>query len=318
MKHGSDWYKRYPNDHLGGIQGLSVKEHAVYSIVLDLIYSHGGSVNDDPGWISGWIKDLGPSATRNTINSLVARGKLDREGDQLTQKRATIEAKTKEDLSETRQGAGKKGGISSGVSRQESQKNRYLSEAYACPREEERRGGKRKGEERRGEVDDDDDGGRVHAREADQSPDFRERLLVAIGADPVSGMIGPTGKRFGTGHEMARAQKWRDNFGFTEDEIVQEIAIITEARDANGTGPPGSWAYYESALTRLKTERAIAAMDTSPDTPQGTPRANRSNSRPLADNREFHRAHAEYERRLAAGEIDRGPDPSDPWARISE
>lgn len=139
MKHGSDWYKREPNAYLGGVQGFTAKEHAVFSVVLELIYSHGGSVNNDPSWFSGWIKDMGPASVRKAIDSLVAAGKLEVDGDQITQKRAKTEAKTKENLRETREKSGKKGGIASGKSRSTSNENNTLDEASASPREEKRR-----------------------------------------------------------------------------------------------------------------------------------------------------------------------------------
>lgn len=139
MKHGSDWYKREPNAYLGGVQGFTAKEHAVFSVVLDLIYSHGGSVNNDPSWFAGWIKDMGAASVRKAIDALVAAGKLDVEGDQLTQKRAKTEAKTKENLRETREKSGKKGGIASGKSRTTSNEINSLDEAPASPREEKRR-----------------------------------------------------------------------------------------------------------------------------------------------------------------------------------
>lgn len=139
MKHGADWYQREPVAYLGGVQGLTAKEHAVYSVVLDLIYLHGGSVNNDPAWIAGWISDMGSHAVRKAINSLVERGKLAIEGDQITQKRAKTQAKTKENVRETRRESGKKGGKRSGESRRQSKENNNISEASASTREEERR-----------------------------------------------------------------------------------------------------------------------------------------------------------------------------------
>tara|TARA_R110000751_G_scaffold240169_1_gene340802 strand:+ start:47 stop:865 length:819 start_codon:yes stop_codon:yes gene_type:complete len=93
MKSGMNWYKRNPVDYLGGVQGLTTKEHAVYSVVLDLIYQHGGEVNNDPSWIAGWIKDMGSSSVRNTILSLIEKGKLTENETKLTQKRAETEVK---------------------------------------------------------------------------------------------------------------------------------------------------------------------------------------------------------------------------------
>lgn len=83
MRHGADWYKREPTAYLGGVQGMTAREHAVYSIILDLIYQHGGSVNNDPAWFAGWISDMGASAVRVTIAGLVSRGKLTLEDGQL-------------------------------------------------------------------------------------------------------------------------------------------------------------------------------------------------------------------------------------------
>lgn len=101
MKHGSEWYKRDPLAYLGGVQGLTAKQHAVYSVVLDLIYQHGGAVNNDPRWISGWIADMGSAAVRKTILDLVSMGKLTVEGGQLSQSRAKTEAKTRETIRKT-------------------------------------------------------------------------------------------------------------------------------------------------------------------------------------------------------------------------
>ena len=131
MRQGSDWYKREPASYLGGVQGLTAKEHAVYSVTVDLIYQHGGSVNNDPSWIAGWIKDMGSAAVRKTISSLCERGKLQIEGDQITQKRAKNEAKTKENLRENARKNGEKGGKKSAEIRAANKKNNDLAEAPA-------------------------------------------------------------------------------------------------------------------------------------------------------------------------------------------
>jgi hypothetical protein len=48
MKSGTDWYAREPIAYLGGVQGMTARQHAVYSVVVDLLYIHGGSINNDP------------------------------------------------------------------------------------------------------------------------------------------------------------------------------------------------------------------------------------------------------------------------------
>lgn len=144
MKHGAEWYKREPLAYLGGVQGMTAKEHAVYAVVLDLIYAHGGAINNDPRWIAGWISDMGPAAIRSTISALAERGKLTVTETEISQKRAVNEVQTRENLRETRQKLGKKGGENSAKSRAEHNENNDIGEAKASTdveaiREEKRR-----------------------------------------------------------------------------------------------------------------------------------------------------------------------------------
>lgn len=118
-KAGADWYKREPIAYLADTQGLSSKEHAVYSIVLELIYVHGGEINNDPRWISGWISDMGSAAVSNALKALASRSSISLEitPEKISQKRAKAEAKTKANLREVRRENGKIGGIKSGETR---------------------------------------------------------------------------------------------------------------------------------------------------------------------------------------------------------
>lgn len=140
MRTGTFWYKRVPTKFLGGVQGMPMRQHAVYSVVLDLIYQHGGSINNDPKWISGWISDMGQAAVRNTIAELVAAGKLRIDGDQIAQSLADVMAREADDipenphetarkLRENRGKSGKKGGENSGKSRRAAKENNVLGEA---------------------------------------------------------------------------------------------------------------------------------------------------------------------------------------------
>lgn len=133
MRRGLDWYKRDPIAFLGGVQGMTAKQIAVYTITLDLIYQHGGEINNDAGWISGWIKDMGSASVRRTIDELCAMNptKLIKNGDKITQKRAENEAKTRQKLSENRAKIGKKGGENSSKSRSEFNEYNDLDQANA-------------------------------------------------------------------------------------------------------------------------------------------------------------------------------------------
>ena len=137
MKTGLDWYKREPVAFLGGMQGMTARQIAVYNVVIDLMYQHGGAVNNDPSWFAGWIKDVGASAARKTVSELIEMGRLelDSEG-MLTNKIVKNSAKTKQKLSETRAETGRKGGINSGVSRAADKENNALDEARASSKNE--------------------------------------------------------------------------------------------------------------------------------------------------------------------------------------
>lgn len=232
MKHGSDWYKREPAAYLGGVQGLTSKEHAVYSVTLELIYAHGGSVNNDPGWIAGWIKDMGQAAVRKTIEALCDRGKLMIEGDQITQKRAKSEAKTKENVSETARENGRKGGKKSAELRRMDNKVNDLGEATASSenqpekiREEKIEGG----------------GGSACARE-----DFRGQILEAMGHDPTG--ITANGKIIGKRADFEAFRKACDDLSIPQQDAV---AIVSEVTQAKRDGPAQSMSYFIDPLRRF-------------------------------------------------------------------
>lgn len=50
------WYKRDPNAALEGMAVLTLEERGAYNTILDLIYSHDGSVDDDDRFLAGWMR----------------------------------------------------------------------------------------------------------------------------------------------------------------------------------------------------------------------------------------------------------------------
>ncbi len=50
------WYKRDPNAALTGMAHLTLEERGAYNTVLDLIYAHDGTVDDDDRYIAGWLR----------------------------------------------------------------------------------------------------------------------------------------------------------------------------------------------------------------------------------------------------------------------
>ncbi len=102
------------------------------------------------------------------------------------------------------------------------------------------------------------------AEKTDPKPEeqtFRERLLTAIGADPVSGMIGPNGRRLGTKADMIEAGRWIGDLGLTEAECLAEVAAISCTKS---DGPPSKFAYFTPALTRLAGVKASPPLENQP------------------------------------------------------
>lgn len=261
MRNGSEWYKREPVSYLGGVQGMTAREHAVYSIVLDLIYVHGGAINNDPKWIAGWISDMGSAAVKRTIESLVERGKLAIEDGQITQKRAKNEAKTKEKLRENAQKTGKKGGKKSADLRRQAKENNDLPEGCATS---ENQPEKRREEysidtsSLRSEVSIHGDGG--GAREASPENPEPEKadlqpILEAMGFP--DGVVGPS-KIIGSPADRAEVQRWLDLPGMTMGIITAEIRRIAVQRQSD---PPQTVRYFRQPMQRLSGQITAGALD---------------------------------------------------------
>ncbi len=81
------YYKRFPRDFLDGTVGMTLEQKGAYGIVIDLIFSRGGKLPDDPRYIAG---QLGCSVRKwNSIkNYLLEEGKLTIRDDVISNKRA--------------------------------------------------------------------------------------------------------------------------------------------------------------------------------------------------------------------------------------
>ncbi|WP_192798474.1 DUF1376 domain-containing protein [Brucella intermedia] len=90
---GLPYYKAYPRDFIEGTIGMPFELKAAYRLVLDLIYMQGGNLPDDARYISGLL-----GCTLRKWNSLrgelIAMGKIEINGEFLTNKRAVIELET--------------------------------------------------------------------------------------------------------------------------------------------------------------------------------------------------------------------------------
>jgi hypothetical protein len=91
------WYKRDVLAALEGMSRLTLEEKGAYNSVLDLIYLHDGSVDDDPRYISGFLR-CDPRVWKRIRARLIDLGKLyvadnlgGQLGPQLCNRRADIE-----------------------------------------------------------------------------------------------------------------------------------------------------------------------------------------------------------------------------------
>ncbi len=113
---GLPYYKAYPRDFIEGTIGMSFELKAAYRLVLDLIYMQGGNLPDDARYISGLL-----GCTLRKWNSLrgelISLGKIEINGEFLTNKRAIIELETArkytEKQSENRSSLNKNKGLKS-------------------------------------------------------------------------------------------------------------------------------------------------------------------------------------------------------------
>jgi len=103
-------------------------------------------------------------------------------------------------------------------------------------------------------------GGSASAREI-SDPTFREKILTAIGVDPVSGLTGHGGRQLGTQVDMAEAGRWLELPGVTPEAAVAEVARISAAKR---DGPPKSFGYFTEAMRRLSA--SITAPSLQPTT----------------------------------------------------
>jgi uncharacterized protein YdaU (DUF1376 family) len=84
------WYKRGPNAALTGMASLTLEERGAYNTVLDLIYAHGGAIDDDSKFIAGWLR-VDVRVWRRIRHRLVEGGKLYTNGPTLRNARADHE-----------------------------------------------------------------------------------------------------------------------------------------------------------------------------------------------------------------------------------
>ncbi|AZB63879.1 DUF1376 domain-containing protein [Cereibacter sphaeroides] len=270
----------YIGDYLSDTTDLSTEEHGAYLLLLMAMWKKGGHLPNNPAKLAQ-ICRVTPRRWPQVWAAIEQFFVM--EDGTVTNDRLRSARENADKTATKRAEAGSKGGTAKALK----DKGRPVANATAGPKHSHI------------SMSEDGGGGSACAREADLTD--RERILEAIGVDPVSGLTGRGGCRLGTQADMAEARLWLELPGMTLETICAEVRrIMSEKAD----GPPSSFRYFTTAMRRLS-----AALAQAPLTPLQVIPGGKAN-----DRLRFDAAHREFTRRLAAGEIQRGPDPSDPFA----
>lgn len=122
------WYRRFPDNFLGGINGLTLEEKGAYGVVIDMIYQRGGPIADEPRYIAG-ICNCSVRKWNAIRQRLLDLGKLESIDGHLMNRRAEDELEKAAKVAREHAENGAKGGDKSAEKRAEAKKNNDLGQA---------------------------------------------------------------------------------------------------------------------------------------------------------------------------------------------
>jgi len=122
------WYRRFPDNFLGGINGMSLEEKGAYGVVIDMIYQRGGPIADEPRYIAG-ICNCSVRKWNAIRARLIDLGKLVSIDGHLMNDRAGIEIEKAAKVAREHAENGAKGGDKSAEMKAEAKKNNDLVQA---------------------------------------------------------------------------------------------------------------------------------------------------------------------------------------------
>lgn len=125
---GRPWYKRCGADFIEGTMGLSLEEKGSYSLLLDLIYSHGGPIADDDRWLAG-ICAVSVRKWKSLRERLIRAGKISAENGRISNARAEKELVSASETHRKLAESGAKGGSKTHENRDVKRENNGLAEA---------------------------------------------------------------------------------------------------------------------------------------------------------------------------------------------
>lgn len=242
----------YVGDYLADTLHLTTEQHGAYLLLLMTMWRADASLPNDPAKLAR-IARVSAKRWPSVWSEIAPFFVVD--GDTITNPRLTKEHQKAVSISQERRNAGKKGGNANAL------KSKAAVEANASvlPKHSQK--------------SESDTTSVVAARDAapsgfQQEQTARERLLAAMGADPVSGMIGPNGTRLGTMNDMAEAQKWAD-LGLSLDDQCRLISErMAQQRGKSAGFAPRSFGYFSGAMSDFAARKAsplLSPQSSKPD-----------------------------------------------------
>ena len=105
--------------------------------------------------------------------------------------------------------------------------------------------------------DDDDDSASAILRGPFEGGGDREAVLIAIGADPISGLTGPGGHYIGRMVDMQELKRWQCDLGLALSEVV---GVIKEVMRRKPDGPPSRFSYFTKPMQQFAALKSQPAL----------------------------------------------------------
>lgn len=247
MSQNPAFMQLYVGDYLADTLHLTTEQHGAYLLLLMTMWRNGAELPNDHQKLARIAR-----VTPKRWGQIWAEigGFFEVDGTVVRQPRLSKEFQKAVSISQERKTAGKIGGKANALKKQEAAQAN-ASDLF-----------KHAGANPYPDTIKKEDGGGGSAREAENSPSqvgqtepanptFRERILAAIGVDPVSGLTGHGGRMLGTQADMAEVARWQ-SLGLTDGEI---LGVIGETMAAKRDGPPSGFGYFAQPMARLKAAK---------------------------------------------------------------
>ena len=243
------YFPMFPTDFDADTGHLSFAEDGAYNRLLRLSWRcPEAKMPDDLDWICRKARAV-TSEDRALIEAVLAEF-FTREKGKVFSRRLRDEWVKANDAHQRRVSAGSEGGAAKARKTKETRPSNATEMLEQCSSNHNQNQNHKEQQPREGE---------------NQAPTAREKLLSAMGADPISGLIGPNGRRLGTVADTTEAGKW-SAMGLTLDQqcaVIAERCAAMRRKDQHWT--PGRFAYFTGAMADLAAAKAAP-------TPTGTAR----------------------------------------------